>query len=119
MRLARVMKPGAELRFATDDAPYLAWTLERLMAHPAFVWTAARAADWLNATRQTGRRPAMKPRQLHGKPAYLRFVACLIVACFADLNRLYPAPSQTTETDCCVAVARPPRGTRCLALWVS
>jgi tRNA (guanine-N7-)-methyltransferase len=34
--LARVMALGAELRFATDDSDYLAWTLERLGAHPAF-----------------------------------------------------------------------------------
>ena len=34
--LARVMKPGAELRFASDDAGYVDWTLERAMAHPAF-----------------------------------------------------------------------------------
>ena len=44
--LARVMKPRAELRFASDDAPYLDWTLERLMAHPAFEWTACSAQDW-------------------------------------------------------------------------
>ncbi len=35
-RLARVMKPGAELRFATDDNGYLVWTLERLSAHRGF-----------------------------------------------------------------------------------
>ena len=35
-RLARVMKPGAELRFASDDAPYFEWTLERICAHPKF-----------------------------------------------------------------------------------
>ena len=29
--LARVMKPGAELRFASDDPGYVEWTLERLM----------------------------------------------------------------------------------------
>jgi tRNA (guanine-N7-)-methyltransferase len=45
--LARVMKPGAELRFATDDNGYLVWTLERLCAHPAFAWLATTAADWL------------------------------------------------------------------------
>ncbi len=39
-RFARVMKPGAELRFATDDPGYLVWTLERLCAHPAFDWLA-------------------------------------------------------------------------------
>ena len=34
--LARVLKPGAELRFATDDKSYLPFALERLMAHPDF-----------------------------------------------------------------------------------
>lgn len=45
-RLARVMRAGAELRFATDDAGYLDWTLERLCAHCAFAWTAQAADDW-------------------------------------------------------------------------
>lgn len=45
-RLARVMKPGAELRFATDDNSYLVWTLERLSAHAAFAWLAQSASDW-------------------------------------------------------------------------
>ena len=44
--LARVMRTGAEFRFASDDADYLNWTLERLMAHPAFAWTATSAGDW-------------------------------------------------------------------------
>jgi tRNA (guanine-N7-)-methyltransferase len=44
--LARVMKSGAELRFATDDQGYLVWTLERLCAHPAFAWLANSPADW-------------------------------------------------------------------------
>jgi len=45
--LARVMRQGAELRFATDDNSYLVWTLERLSAHPAFEWLARSAAHWL------------------------------------------------------------------------
>ncbi len=44
--LARVMKPGAVLRFATDWADYLGWTLERFAASPAFAWTAEGADDW-------------------------------------------------------------------------
>jgi tRNA (guanine-N7-)-methyltransferase len=43
---ARVMKPGAVLRFATDWADYADWTLERLLASPDFRWTAERADDW-------------------------------------------------------------------------
>ncbi len=45
-RLARVMRRGAELRFATDIDDYAAWTLARLRASPDFCWTAATAADW-------------------------------------------------------------------------
>jgi tRNA (guanine-N7-)-methyltransferase len=45
-QLARVMKPGSELRFATDDPGYLVWALERLAAHRAFGWLAQSAADW-------------------------------------------------------------------------
>lgn len=44
--LARVMRPGARLRFATDWADYAHWTLERFLASPAFAWTAERADDW-------------------------------------------------------------------------
>ena len=44
--LARVMRPGAELRFATDENGYLVWALERLMAHPAFAWGAETSSDW-------------------------------------------------------------------------
>ncbi len=43
---ARVLKPGARLRYATDWAEYAAWALERFTASPDFVWTAERAADW-------------------------------------------------------------------------
>ena len=45
-QLARVMKQGAELRFATDDNDYLVWTLERLSAHRAFQWLASTAQEW-------------------------------------------------------------------------
>ena len=45
-RLARAMRPGAELRFATDIDDYCGWVLARLLRSPAFRWTARRAADW-------------------------------------------------------------------------
>ena len=44
--LARALKPGAELRVATDDADYARWMLEALLAEPRLEWTAERAADW-------------------------------------------------------------------------
>ncbi len=44
--LARVLKPGGEVRFATDWANYAAWTLEVFTRNPHFVWAGERAADW-------------------------------------------------------------------------
>ena len=44
--LARVLKDGGELRFATDDPGYLAWALERLTDHPALAWQVAGPGDW-------------------------------------------------------------------------
>ncbi|WP_374469335.1 tRNA (guanosine(46)-N7)-methyltransferase TrmB [Phenylobacterium sp.] len=44
--LARVLKPGGRLRFASDWADYVDWSLERLTASPAFRWVAERADDW-------------------------------------------------------------------------
>ena len=44
--LARTMAPGAELRAATDHPALRNWMLARLLAHPAFAWTAREAADW-------------------------------------------------------------------------
>lgn len=39
--LARVLKPGGSLRFATDWAEYADWALERFQASPHFEWTAS------------------------------------------------------------------------------
>ncbi|HEY8615452.1 tRNA (guanosine(46)-N7)-methyltransferase TrmB [Phenylobacterium sp.] len=44
--LARVLKPGGTLRFASDWADYVDWSLERFTASPDFRWTADRADDW-------------------------------------------------------------------------
>ena len=44
--LARLMKPGAELRLATDDPSYLPWMVEHACGHPAFEWLAERPSDW-------------------------------------------------------------------------
>jgi tRNA (guanine-N7-)-methyltransferase len=71
--IARILKPGAELRFATDDPGYLGYALERLLAHLAFRWTAEGPSDWKS-------RPTDWPqtryevKELHGPPAFLRFV---------------------------------------------
>src|SRR5580658_1363455 len=44
--IARVMRSGAELRFATDIDDYAGWTLTRFLASPHFSWAAARSDDW-------------------------------------------------------------------------
>lgn len=44
--LARVMKPGAKLRFATDWADYANRALEAVIRDGRFTWQANRADDW-------------------------------------------------------------------------
>ena len=45
-RIARVLRPGGEFRFASDWGPYVDWALKRVLDHPAFEWTARVADDW-------------------------------------------------------------------------
>lgn len=74
-QLARALKPGAELRLATDIGDYARTMLIALVRHPAFHWTATRAADWRE-------RPADWPQTRYEAKAvregrrctYLRFV---------------------------------------------
>jgi len=44
--LARALKPGGQLRFATDVKSYADEALARFIAHPAYNWIAKEAADW-------------------------------------------------------------------------
>jgi tRNA (guanine-N7-)-methyltransferase len=72
--LARVLRPGGELRVASDDPTYQSWALAHLLDHPRFAWTARQAADWR-------RRPAdwpptryeAKALESGRKPIYLSF----------------------------------------------
>ena len=45
-RLARVMRSGAEFRFATDIDDLCGWTLARLLRSPDFIWCDSAAANW-------------------------------------------------------------------------
>jgi len=45
-QLARVMRPGAVLRVATDIPDYVRHSLAEIRRHPGFAWTAERAEDW-------------------------------------------------------------------------
>ena len=47
--LARCLKPGGCLRFASDVAHYQAWALAHVLRARAFDWTAERARDWRTA----------------------------------------------------------------------
>ncbi len=71
--LARVLKPGAELRFATDDKSYLPYALERLMAHPAFEWKAQGPTDW-KARPENWPATRYEAKAIKGPPSYLGFV---------------------------------------------
>ncbi|MFA5948840.1 MAG: tRNA (guanosine(46)-N7)-methyltransferase TrmB [Hyphomicrobium sp.] len=44
--LARVLRPGGELRFGTDIGDYARTGLEAILGNGAFLWTAAGPADW-------------------------------------------------------------------------
>jgi tRNA (guanine-N7-)-methyltransferase len=72
--LARLLKPGAELRIGSDDSTYIGWALAHASNHPAFTWLAGCAADWQQ-------RPADWPPSRYEQkairqgrqPAYFRF----------------------------------------------
>jgi tRNA (guanine-N7-)-methyltransferase len=73
--LGRVMRSGAELRFATDIDDYAGWTLARILRSPDFVWRAAQSADWTRpweGWQQT--RYETKAKQAGRRPVYLTFL---------------------------------------------
>jgi tRNA (guanine-N7-)-methyltransferase len=73
-RLARVLRPGGEFRFATDWADYAAWTLARMLRARDFAWTAERADDWRKPWPDfSGTRYEAKAVREGRLPCYLRF----------------------------------------------
>lgn len=73
-RIARVLRPGGEFRFASDWAPYVDWTLARVPLHPAFEWTAEVADDWRRPwAGWPGTRYEEKALREGRTPAYLIF----------------------------------------------
>lgn len=72
--LARILRPGGVFRFATDIPDYAAWTLERLLRAPDFVWTAERADDWRKPWAGfCGTRYEAKAKREGRTPCYLEF----------------------------------------------
>jgi tRNA (guanine-N7-)-methyltransferase len=73
-RFARVLKPGATFRFASDIDTYVNWTLLHCAAHGAFAWQAADADDWRKAyPGWPGTRYEAKAFREGRTPAYLSF----------------------------------------------
>jgi tRNA (guanine-N7-)-methyltransferase len=69
------MRPGAELRVATDDPTYLRWVLDHLPVHPAFRWQVSGPADWrTRAADWPATRYEEKALREGRRPAYLRFL---------------------------------------------
>jgi tRNA (guanine-N7-)-methyltransferase len=72
--LARVIRPGGELRLATDDPDYARWMLEAALAEPRLAWLCERAADWRQRPGDwPPTRYEAKALAAGGRPAYLRF----------------------------------------------
>ncbi|WP_262272085.1 tRNA (guanine(46)-N(7))-methyltransferase TrmB [Microvirga yunnanensis] len=73
--LARVMRPGAELRFASDIDDYIGWVLARALRSRHFRWTATRADDWRRPYEGwPGTRYEAKAIREGRVPSYLTFV---------------------------------------------
>ena len=72
--MARVLRRGAHLRFASDSADYVQWTLSRGLRCRLLEWTATRADDWHQPWPDfSGTRYEEKARQEGRVPVYLVF----------------------------------------------
>jgi tRNA (guanine-N7-)-methyltransferase len=75
--IARVLKVGAQLRFATDIDDYAGWTLARVLRSPSFDWPVNAASDWLVPWDDwPGTRYEAKAFREGRTPVYLTFVRC-------------------------------------------
>ena len=71
---ARVLRPGAELRIATDDSAYCNWILEHLISHVSFQWEARGPKDWRERPLDwPGTRYEAKARAAGRRPVFLKF----------------------------------------------
>jgi tRNA (guanine-N7-)-methyltransferase len=73
-RLARLLKPGGEFRFASDIAGYVSWVLARALRSDQIEWTAECADDWRKPWADfAGTRYEAKAKREGRTPAYLSF----------------------------------------------
>jgi tRNA (guanine-N7-)-methyltransferase len=72
--VARVLVPGGELRFASDNGDYAGEALLTILADGAFAWTAECAKDWrMRPSDWPETRYERKALSAGAKPAYLSF----------------------------------------------
>lgn len=72
--LARVLRPGAGFRFATDIDDYAGWTLARVLRSRDFAWETGGAEDWRRPwDGWPGTRYEAKAREAGRPAAYLSF----------------------------------------------
>ncbi len=75
VEFARLLKPGGELRYASDHAEYVAWALRYLLKCPDLTWLAKRSNDWRLAPQDwIETRYEQKAKAKNIAPAYLRFI---------------------------------------------
>jgi tRNA (guanine-N7-)-methyltransferase len=73
--LARIMRPGAELRFATDIDDYAGWGIARILRSADFRWDARRPDEWRRPwAGWPGTRYEAKALREGRVPSYLTFV---------------------------------------------
>lgn len=73
-QLARLLRPGAEWRLATDIMDYADWMLRHLCDHPDFQWCVQGSQDWHHRPDNwPATRYEAKALEAGRKPVYLRF----------------------------------------------
>ncbi len=71
---SRIMRDGAELRFATDLAEHCRWILYQVRCHDSFVWLARSPPDWRVRPDDWPQTRYEAKAIMHGRqPVYLRF----------------------------------------------
>ena len=72
-QISRLLKPGAELWFATDHMDHARWALWHLLADGKFTWCAATAKDWTRPDDWIETRYEQKALSQGGSCLYYRF----------------------------------------------
>lgn len=75
IQMARLLRPGAELRIASDHPVYIQWVMEQVPVHPAFQWQVQGPEDWRESPPDhVVTRYQQKALKEGRKPAFFRFI---------------------------------------------